>query len=144
MIRLEKRAYSREEISEITGIPRVYQSGNANGNFISRVRERLENWHYSVETPRGGAVIITGQPETALNRLHEIMMRKLDFDVQVRPRDFACFMHFMMTVPDADCMPMDERLDYAIILMYLYAVGLDNPHMRASSVTVMVPSTYEG
>ena len=112
MIRLEQRAYSRREISEITGIPQIYEDGRANRNFIGRVRERLENWHYEVVTPRGDAVIITGQPETALDRLHDIMMRKLDFDIQVRPREFACFMHFMMTVPDADCMPVEERLDY--------------------------------
>lgn len=112
MIRLEKRAYSREAISEITGIPQIYESGNENKGFIGRVRERLENWHYSVETPRGGSVIITGQPEAALDRLHDIMMRKLGLDIQVRPREFACFMHFMMTVPDADCMPVEDRLDY--------------------------------
>lgn len=112
MIRLEQRAYSRREISEITGIPQNYKDGRVNRNFIGRVRERLENWHYEVETPRGSAVIITRQPETALDRLHEIMMRKLGFDIQVRPLEFACFMHFMMTVPDADCMPIEERLDF--------------------------------
>ena len=90
----------------------VYASGRPNGNFISRVRERLENWHYECDTPHGGPVIITKQPETAQDRLHDIMMRKLGFDVQVRPDEFACFMHFMMTVPDADCMPVEERLDY--------------------------------
>ncbi len=112
MIRLELRAYTRKEISEITGIPMVYASGRPNGNFINRVRERLENWHYECDTPHGGPVIITKQPATALDRLHDIMMRKLGFDVQVRPDEFACFMHFMMTVSDADCMPVEERLDF--------------------------------
>ena len=110
MQQLELRAYTRDEISAITGIPLVYASGKSNSNFIGRVQERLKNWHYECETPHGGAVIITKQPTTALDRLHEIMMRKLDFDKQVSPREFAAFMHFMMTVPNAMCMPVEERL----------------------------------
>ncbi len=110
MEQLELRAYTRDEISAITGIPQVYPSGSINKSFIGRVQERLENWHYECETPRGGNVIITKQPTTALDRLHEIMMRKLDFDKQVSPREFAAFMHFMMTVPKAMHMPVEERL----------------------------------
>ena len=37
-----------------------------------------------------------------------------------------------------------ELPSQAIILMYLYAVGLDKSHTRASSVTVMLPFTYDG
>ena len=112
MVRLEKRAYSRDEISAITGVPRVTANGATNKHFRDTVETRLTNWHYEYIVQHGGDFIITQTPTTALDRLHEIMMRELRFDKQVSPRDFAAFLHFMMTVPDADCMPMEERLDY--------------------------------
>ena len=117
MEQLEIRAYERQEISVITGIPMVYESGNPNHDFIGRVRDRLEKWGYSCETPRGGAVIITHKPETAEDRLKEIMFRLFGLDIQTGTNGemdngatvFACFLHFMMTEQIAQTMPWGER-----------------------------------
>ena len=109
MEQLEVRAYERQEIAEITGIPLVYKSGNPNRDFIGRVKDRLEKWGYACETPRGGPVIITGKPETAEARLAEIMIRLFGLDIQIEVYPFACYLHFMLNEPAAQTMPWIER-----------------------------------
>ncbi len=109
MEQLEVRAYERQEIAEITGIPLVYHSGNPNRDFIGRVKDRLQKWGYACETPRGGPVIITGKPETAEARLAEIMIRLFGLDIQIEVYPFACYLHFMLNEPAAHAMPWLER-----------------------------------
>ena len=109
MKQLEIRAYERQEIAEITGIPMFYQSGNPNHDFIGRVKDRLQKWGYTCKTPRGGAVIITGKPETAEERLAEIMIRLFGLDIQIEVYPFACYLHFMLNEPAAQTMPWIER-----------------------------------
>lgn len=109
MGKLELRAYSRDEIAAITGIPLVYSKGNANQAFIGRVREKLKRWGYSCETPPRGPVIITSMPPTAEEQLAEMMMRDLNLDCQTDTTNFACFIHFMLTEEGAESMPWLER-----------------------------------
>ena len=127
MEQLELRAYERQEIAEITGIPLVYKSGRPNKDFIGRVSERLDKWGYSCDMPRGGTVIITRKPETAEERLKEIMFRLFNLDTQTGTNGemengttvFACFLHFMMSEEIAQTMPWGERYAW---LEYNYGI----------------------
>ncbi len=103
MEQLEVRSYSRKEIAEIMGL-RV-----SSHNFIRDVRDRLEKWGYDCETPRGGPVIITRKPETAHERLAEIMIRLFKLDIQIEVDAFACYLHFMLNDPAAQTMPWRTR-----------------------------------
>ena len=103
MKQLEVRAYERKEIAEIMGIKM------SSHNFIRDVRGKLEKWGYACDTPRGGAVIITKKPETAQERLAEIMIRLFKLDIQIEVYDFACFLHLMLTEPAAQKMPWAVR-----------------------------------
>ena len=78
-------------------------------NFIRDVKIRLDAWGYDYETPRGGAVIITRKPETAQERLAEIMIRRFNLDIQIEVCDFACYLHFMLNEPAAQTMPWGTR-----------------------------------
>ena len=109
MEKLELRAYPRDEIALVTGIPLVYSTGTPNKDFINRVRERLAKWGYSCETPRGGSIIITSIPTTAEEQLAEMMMRDFNLDCQTETINFACFIHFMLTEDGAETMPWLER-----------------------------------
>ena len=99
------RAYTRQEISDITGIKLTDK------NFRQRVPERLQNWHYECqwEQQRGGNIIITQRPTKPIDRLHEIMMRQFRMSVQIDPYRFAIYLHLLMTVENADKMPVEER-----------------------------------
>lgn len=103
MEQLEVRAYEREEIAEIMGLR------TDSHNFIRDVKNRLNAWGYDYETPRGGAVIITRKPETAQERLAEIMIRRFKLDIQIEVYAFACFLHFMLNEPAAQVMPWGTR-----------------------------------
>ena len=103
MEKLELRAYSRDEMERLTGIPQYSHS------FIARVRDRLARWGYSCETPRGGPVIITAIPTSAEGQLAEMMQRDFNLDCQTSVTSFACFIHFMLTEEGAESMPWLER-----------------------------------
>ena len=103
MEQLEVRAYERQEIAEIMGLK------VGSHNFLRDVCNKLEKWGYDCETPRGGAIIITNKPETAKERLAEIMIRLFGLDIQIDTLDFACYMDFMLNEPHAQTMPWKLR-----------------------------------
>ena len=103
MEQLEVRAYERQEIAEIMGLK------TSSHNFLRDVKIRLDAWGYDYETPWGGAVIITRKPETAKERLAEIMIRLFNLDIQINTLDFACYLDFMLNEPDAKTMPWTLR-----------------------------------
>ena len=103
MEQLEVRSYERQEIAEIMGLK------IKSHNFIRDVKIRLDAWGYDYETPRGGAIIITRKPETAKERLAEIMIRLFNLDIQIDTLDFACYLDFMLNDPDAKKMPWKLR-----------------------------------
>ena len=103
MKQLEIRAYERQEIADIMGL-----KINSH-NFLRDVRIRLDAWGYDYETPRGSSIIITRKPETAKERLAEIMMRLFNLDIQIDTLDFACYLDFMLNEPHAKTMPWKLR-----------------------------------
>lgn len=111
MEQLEVRVYERQEIAEITGVKQ------GSHNFIRDVRNRLEKWGYTCETPNRGPVIITSRPTTAGAKLKEIMLRLFKLDTQIAKKDdfrdgtldFACFLDFMLNEPYAETMPWAMR-----------------------------------
>ena len=114
MKQLEVRAYERQEIADILHVR------NDTHNFKRDVENRLMNWGYQYEIPHGGAVIITHKPETAEERLKEIMFRLFGLDTQTGKNGemkngttvFACYLQFMMTEDIAETMPWDERYSW--------------------------------
>ena len=103
MKQLEIRPYSRQEMAQI-----IHKKADS-PNFVRDVRSILDSWGYTCELPRGGAVIITRKPETAKEQLAEIMIRLFNLDVQIDVYGFACFLHLMLTKPEAQRMPWGVR-----------------------------------
>lgn len=77
-------------------------------HFAERVKATLEKWGYEYDYSRSG-VEITGQPELPEERLKEILIRKLNLDVQINPYDFACFLCAFTDIGSFDSMPWKER-----------------------------------
>lgn len=95
MEQLQKRGYTKEEISAITGI------SLADHQFRDRAIARLNHWGYEVDYPRylrGGVpnILITRIPTTADERLMELMYRVYGLDIQVETEDFAIFLDALM------------------------------------------------
>lgn len=77
MQQLECRFYPRQEIAEGLSV-----NPKGSKHFAEKVKTTLDKWGYEYEYSRSG-VEITGKPETAEERLREILIRKLNLDVQV-------------------------------------------------------------
>jgi len=89
MEQLELRTYSREEISEITGI------STASGHFARDVKNRLSRWGYEYSyNPK--RVKIEKKPETAKEKLYEYMQRELGLSVQIEAEPFAWFLWLLI------------------------------------------------
>lgn len=102
MKQLEKRFYAREELAEITGI-------DAKSNHFARdVKNTLTQWNYNYEYSRKGA-LITKQPETAEERLAEIIIRAYGMDVRLDVYGFACFISLLLEDEEFRAMPWAER-----------------------------------
>lgn len=103
MQQLEKRFYERSEIAEILDIDAKSQ------NFKRSARNKLTNWGYSFSEVKKG-FRITRAPETAQERLSELMIRIFDIDVQVDVYAFACFINLFSCYEEFSTMPWDERV----------------------------------
>ena len=77
MEQLEKRFYPREELAEIAGL-------DIHGhNFSAQMKSYLERWGYGYEfVPRKG-FLITKIPETAEEKLVELLRRVFHVDTQI-------------------------------------------------------------
>lgn len=102
MKQLELRFYSRQEIAETTG-----RSINSS-HFARDVKSDLTKWGYDYTYNRNG-VLINKAPETAKEKLVELMLRRFDLDVQVDVKAFGCFFFLLLTDKSFDCMPWAER-----------------------------------
>ena len=102
---LDCRINTRQEMEVITGIP---QSSH---NFKRSVEKWLETYGYTYEMTqqRGGDFRITGRAETAEERLHTLMIDEMGFDRQTQPAEFAYYIYFLMTYPNAEWMPLVEQ-----------------------------------
>lgn len=102
---LENRVYTRAEMETITAIPQT------NHNFKRAVEKWLETYGYTYELTqqRGGDFHIISRKETAEQRLHTIMIDELGLDRQTQPTEFAYYIYFLMTYPNAEWMPLVEQ-----------------------------------
>lgn len=108
MKQLEIRYYTREEIGEITGID------SKNTHFKRNVGNTLTNWGYQWSYGKK-SFTITAIPQTAVEKLSEIMMRRYDMDIRSNPYDFTIFS--MCLLEDIDgfaSMPWNYRTKYLL------------------------------
>ena len=120
MEQLQIKTYSRIEIAEITG-------KNPKGSHFARdVQTILSNWGYTFRYSRYGVEILKC-PETPEERLAEILIRKLNIDIQIDPKAFALFLFAFQDIEQFDSMPWNERAD---VLYFEYDVKVDERTLR--------------
>ena len=106
MNQLELRHYSREEISKITNVDTKAQS------FKRNVGNTLTNWGYDWQYEKKSFTIIK-KPETAKEKLSEILMRGYDMDIRCEVYDFAVFTYCLLSNIDGfAAMPWKYRVAY--------------------------------
>ena len=106
MKQLEVKTYTRQEIAEIIDID------VKNKNFARKTKDTLAKWGYSFEYSRK-AIEITKKPETATERLIEMMIRNYDMDIQCEAYDFAVFTYCLLVDLDGFAsMPWETRSNY--------------------------------
>ena len=120
MNQLELRYYPREEIAEICGIDAKSQ------NFKRNVESKLVKWGYSYNYSRKGVEIIS-QPQTAKERLSEMMIRKYDLDIQIDCYEFATFLYSLLLDDAFSSMPWKEREDW---LRVEFNISVDERTLR--------------
>ena len=74
------------------------------------MKATLEKWGYEYDYSRSG-VEITGKPDLPEEKLKEILIRKLNLDVQINAYDFACFLCAFTDIGSFDSMPWEERAE---------------------------------
>ena len=123
MKQLERRFYSRSEIAEIV------KRDPKSSHFARDVQTTLNKWGYAYQYQRTG-VEVTKQPETPEERLAEILIRKLNIDIQINPKAFACFISAFHEIDHFDSMPWDER---AVWLDCEYGIQITGRTLRSWS-----------
>ena len=119
MEQLELRFYTRQQIAEILSVN--LQDSN---HFKRNVESTLSKWGYAYQYSTPG-VTIKSKPETAEERLKEILIRVLKLDVQINPYDFACFLTAFSDIDGFANMPWDKRAE---ILENVYNVKVAPEH----------------
>lgn len=121
MNQLEKKFYSRQEIAEALSL------NIADSNHFKRnVQNKLMKWRYSFEYSSKG-VLITKVPETAEERLSEILIREYGIDIQIDTYSFACFITAFEDIENFTAMPWGERVE---LLKKTYNVSADERTLR--------------
>lgn len=121
MQQLEAKFYSRTEIAEELSL-----NINDNKHFKRNVENKLVKWGYSFEYSRKG-VLITRAPETANEKLAEILIREYDLDIQIDTYAFACFITAFEDAETFESMPWSERAD---VLKEGYGVTVSDRTLR--------------
>lgn len=106
MKQLQKQFYGRQEIAELLKV-----DINDNKHFKRNIENKLTKWGYSFEYSRKG-VEITRQPETAEERLSEIIIREYDLDIQIEITEFANFIYLLLVDEEFISMPWGKRVEY--------------------------------
>lgn len=122
MTQLELRPYSRDEIAKVLDV-----NIKDTNHFKRNVEAKLNKWGYSYEYSRK-AVIITRQPQTADERLSEIMIRVYDMDIRIDTYAFSCFLYSLAVFPNFIAMPWEER---AIFLQKEFGVAVSDRTLRS-------------
>lgn len=122
MQQLECRFYPREEVAEVLSV-----NPKDSKHFAERVKNKLNNWGYEYNYSRSG-VEITGKPELPEEKLKEILIRKLNLDIQIDEYAFACFICAFTDISGFDSMPWEER---AIQMQLKYDVDVTDRTLRS-------------
>lgn len=122
MTQLELRPYSRDEIAKVLDV-----NIKDTNHFKRNVEAKLNKWGYSYEYSRK-AVIITRQPQTADEKLSEIMIRAYDMDIRIDTYAFSCFLYSLAVFPDFTAMPWEER---AIFLQEEFGITVSDRTLRS-------------
>lgn len=101
---MKERFYYKADLAQITGV-RLEDAKH----FKRNVESTLSKWGYCFEWVRGAGAIITHAPETAEERLQEILIRQFHVDLQVDMYAFACFVTAFSDIEGFACMPWAER-----------------------------------
>lgn len=104
MKQLEVRFYSLDELAEAIDRKR-------DGHFAGNAKADLTKWGYEWEWKNGKGAVITKAPQTAKERLAEIMNRKFGLDIQVDVFAFSCFVWMLLMVDGFDSMPWAVRAE---------------------------------
>lgn len=91
------------------------------------MKATLEKWGYEYNYSRSG-VEIAGKPELPEERLKEILIRKLNLDVQIDPYAFACFLCAFTDIGSFDSMPWEERAEQ---MQLKYGVDVTDRTLRS-------------
>lgn len=118
--KLEKRFYPRDEIAEIMNL-----SSN-DKNFANKVKTRLNNWRYKYNYSRKGVEIIK-TPSTVEEKLTELLIRKLDLNVQTYIQGFAIMMYLFATDYDFASSPWNTKEN---IISERYGILIAESSMR--------------
>lgn len=103
MKQLELRSYPRAEISEILSV-----NLSDSKHFKRNVENKLSKWGYGFDYTTQEVTILR-KPETAKERLAEIVYRCFGMDIQVDALQFACFIAAFTDIEGFDQMPWEER-----------------------------------
>lgn len=103
MQQLELRKYPRAEIAEALSV-----NLRDSKHFARNVKNKLSKWGYGFDY-KPEAVTILRKPETAKERLAEIVYRCFGIDIQVDDLQFACFIAAFTDIEGFDQMPWKER-----------------------------------
>lgn len=122
MQQLECRFYPRQEIAEVLAV-----NLKDSNHFAERVKGKLEHWGYAYKYHKIG-VEITEKPETPEAKLKEILIRKLNLDVQINVYAFACFVCAFTDIESFSSMPWAER---ATLMKYQYDIDVTDRTLRS-------------
>ena len=118
--KLEKRFYPRAEVAEIMGLV------TNDKNFANKVRTRLNNWGYEYNYSRNG-VEITKVPTSAEEKLNELLIRKLNLNIQMDLKGFSVMMYLLDTDYEFRTSPWKTR---ETILFREYGMCIAESTMR--------------
>lgn len=107
---------------EITSV-RYEDSGHRKRN----IEEKLADWGYEFVFPPKRNITITKKPESSEAKLKEILLRKLNVNVQINPLHFACFIFAFQDIEGFASMPWEER---AMELQNHYGVSVSDRTLR--------------
>ncbi len=103
MEQLELRYYPREEIAEALSVKVTSH------NFKRDVENILSKWGYGYNYLNRRGVEILSKPETAEEKLAEIIYRGYGVDIQINSFQFACFIAAFTDIEGFESMPWGAR-----------------------------------
>ena len=104
MKQLELRAYSKEEIMDITGVVK-------DAHTARNIKNTLTKWGYTFEY-KTKQTTITRIPTTPEEKLNEILVRKFDMDIRTDAFAFGTFISELSYNCAFAAMPWEERSKY--------------------------------